>query len=150
MALLFQGTGYAISRRTDNFIQLRFEIDPTAALPVDLMWVSEGTFRRIQADSVREIGSDRTLAIPSALHLIAMKLHALKNPQRVQRGTDLPPIKYDESSNPNSNSKSERVRESAAFFDLPALQARGELERNGDERADRFQLVLHETPPDKP
>ncbi len=81
-----KGRGYAISRRTE-FIRLRFERDPAAALPLDLMLVSEHTFREISGDSERrEIGDDLTLAIPSALHLIGMKLHALRNPQRVERG----------------------------------------------------------------
>jgi hypothetical protein len=91
----FRERGYGISRRTDNFIRLRFEPDPTAALPVDLMLVSEETYRRIQADSLRrDIGNELALAIPSALHLIAMKLHALKNPQRVERGTDLQDVRH--------------------------------------------------------
>ncbi len=84
-----------LSRRTDNFIRLRFESDPTAALPVDLMLVSEETYERIQSASLRRaIGNELTLAIPSALHLIAMKLHALKNPQRVERGTDLQDVRH--------------------------------------------------------
>ncbi len=91
----FKERGYAISRRTANFIRLRFEADPAAALPLDLMLVNETTFRRIRAESERrEVGHARTLAIPSALHLIAMKLHALRNPQRVEKGIDLQDVRH--------------------------------------------------------
>lgn len=91
----FQAHGYAISRRTSNFIRLAFTADPGGALPVDLMLVNEDTYRKIHAESLRrEVGNDLTLAIPSALHLIAMKLHALRNAQRVERGTDLQDVRH--------------------------------------------------------
>ncbi len=91
----FKARGYAISRRTSNFIRLRFDADPTAALPLDLMLVNTETYRKIQSESLRrDIGNDLTLAIPTALHLIAMKLHALRNPQRVERGTDLQDVRH--------------------------------------------------------
>ena len=91
----FKGRDYAISRRTANFIRLHFEPEPSSALPVDLMLVNDETFRKIQAESLRrKVGVDLTLAIPSALHLIAMKLHALHNPQRVERGTDLQDVRH--------------------------------------------------------
>ncbi len=80
----------------------------------------------------------------------------------------MPPTKYDESSNPNS--ESDRVQEGAVLFDLPnfesrpatdglsnlqafqlslrhalallpALFARGEVGRDGEEEADRFTLI---------
>ncbi|MBA3964012.1 MAG: hypothetical protein H0X40_19230 [Chthoniobacterales bacterium] len=91
----FKGRGYAISRRTDNFIRLRFEANWAGALPVDLMLVNERTYRVIESESRRaEVGGDVTLAIPSPLHLIAMKLHALHNPQRVEKGIDLLNVKH--------------------------------------------------------
>lgn len=91
----FMARGYAISRRTSNFIRLRFEADPTAALPLDLMLVNTETYSKIQSKSLRrDIGNDLTLAIPTALHLIAMKLHALRNPQRVEGGTDLQDVRH--------------------------------------------------------
>ncbi len=91
----FQARGYAISRRTDNFIRLRFAADPAAALPLDLMLANEDTFRKIRAESQRcEIGQDIALAIPSPLHLVAMKLHALRNPLRVEKGIDLLDVRH--------------------------------------------------------
>ena len=41
-----------------------------------------------------DIGNGLTLAIPSPLHLIAMKLHALRNPQRFETGVDLQDVKH--------------------------------------------------------
>ncbi len=91
----FKARGYAISRRTANFIRLRFEADPAGALPLDLMLANEQTFHRIQAESQRcVIGHELALAIPSALHLIAMKLHALRNPHRVEKGVDLQDVRH--------------------------------------------------------
>jgi hypothetical protein len=53
------------------------------------------TFATIRRDSRRcDIGNGLTLAIPSALHLIAMKLHALRSPARVENGIDLQDVKY--------------------------------------------------------
>lgn len=61
----------------------------------DLMLANDETFRNIRSESrCRDVGNDRTLAIPSALHLIAMKLHALRNPRRVERGTDLQDVRH--------------------------------------------------------
>jgi hypothetical protein len=91
----FEKHGYAIFHRTANFIRLRFAPDPTAALPVDLMLANDQTYRKIRSESQRcAIGNDLTLAIPSPLHLIAMKLHALRNPHRAESGIDLQDVKH--------------------------------------------------------
>ncbi len=90
----FKARGYAISRSTANFIRMRFEADPAGALPLDLMLANEQTFHTIQAESRRcEIGHDLLLAIPSPLHLIAMKLPPLRNPHRVEEGIDLQDVR---------------------------------------------------------
>lgn len=53
------------------------------------------TFSRIQqASSPAEIGNRLTLRIPSALHLIAMKLHALRSPHRLAHGVDLQDVTH--------------------------------------------------------
>jgi hypothetical protein len=41
-----------------------------------------------------DIGNGLILAIPSPLHLIAMKLHALRSPARFENGVDLQDVKY--------------------------------------------------------
>ena len=91
----FQQHGYAPFHRTANFIRLRFVADPAEALPVDLMLADARTFATIQGDSRRcDIGNGLSLAIPSPLHLIAMKLHALRSPERFENGVDLQDVKY--------------------------------------------------------
>jgi hypothetical protein len=86
----FQRHGYEIFQQTSNFIRLHLVKDPAGALPADLMLADEETFRRILAESRRrEIARGIRLAIPSPLHLVAMKLHALKSPPRLEQGLDL-------------------------------------------------------------
>lgn len=91
----FLERGYEVFHRTPNFVRLRFSADPSGALPVDLMLSDEETFRKIQRESRRcQISQEISLAIPSVLHLIAMKLHALRSPQRVEHGIDLQDVTH--------------------------------------------------------
>jgi len=91
----FTRHGYAVFHRSANFIRLRFAADPAAALPVDLMLADSATFERIRAGSqLHDLGKNVKLAIPSPLHLIAMKLHALRNPARLESGIDLQDVKH--------------------------------------------------------
>ena len=91
----FRAHGYEVFHRTHNFIRVRLASDPAGALPVDLMLADAQTFARIrQASSSAQIGHGRTLRIPSALHLIAMKLHALRSPHRLAHGVDLQDVAH--------------------------------------------------------
>ena len=91
----FQRHGYEPIHRTANFVRLRFAAVPAEALPVDLMLADAQTFATIQGSSRRcDIGNGLSLAIPSPLHLIAMKLHALRSPARFENGVDLLDVKY--------------------------------------------------------
>jgi hypothetical protein len=91
----FARHGYAVFHRSTNFIRLRFNADPAAALPVDLMLADKETFEKILAASqLHDLGNNVKLAIPSPLHLIAMKLHALRNPARLESGIDLQDVKH--------------------------------------------------------
>ena len=59
------------------------------------MLADPSTFARIKGGSRRcDIGNGLSLAIPSPLHLIAMKLHALRSPARVENGIDLQDVKH--------------------------------------------------------
>lgn len=52
-------------------------------------------FSKIRGESRRcDIGKGLNLLIPSPLHLIAMKLHALRSPQRFETGIDLQDVKH--------------------------------------------------------
>ena len=62
---------------------------------MDLMLADAQTFSTIQRESRRcDIGNGLSLVIPSPLHLIAMKLHALRSPQRFESGVDLQDVKH--------------------------------------------------------
>jgi len=55
---------------------------------VDLMLVNDATFAKLIVGSLwREVGHRRVRVI-GALHLIALKLHALREPHRVEAGVD--------------------------------------------------------------
>lgn len=85
----FERWGYATFHATNNFIRMRFAADPAGALPVDLMLADADTFQKIRAGRrEREVGGGARLAIPDPLHLIAMKLHALRSAHRVEGGVD--------------------------------------------------------------
>ena len=74
---LFTSLGYQVVRDGDVFLQL----SPSDAnmWPVDLMLVNDSTFDKMQGQAV-EAGFHGTLGpIPSAEHLLALKVHALKN-----------------------------------------------------------------------
>jgi hypothetical protein len=91
----FNEHGYAIVHRTANFVRLHFAADPAGALPVDLMLADAHTFSAIQQNSRPcDIGNGLSLPIPNPLHLIAMKLHALRSPSRLERGIDLQDVKH--------------------------------------------------------
>ena len=91
----FEKRGYEIFHATDNFIRMRFAADATGALPVDLMLADAATFEKIREKSqARDVGHGVQIAIPHPLHLIAMKLHALRSAHRVERGTDLGDIRH--------------------------------------------------------
>ena len=91
----FEQRGFVIFHATANFIRMRFGLDPTGALPVDLMLADENTFEKIFAQSQqRDLGKGTRLAIPSPLHLIAMKLHALRSAHRVAHGVDLEDVRH--------------------------------------------------------
>jgi hypothetical protein len=85
--------GFAVFHATSNFIRMRFAADPAGALPIDLMLADEETFRKIhETRRPFEISKGVEVAIPDPLHLIAMKLHALRSPHRVECGVDLPDV----------------------------------------------------------
>ncbi len=76
---MFADLGYRIFSDGTNFVQLASDKD--AAWPVDLMFVQSATFKPMLDGSrvVEFYGS--ASRIPTLEHLIALKLHALKNTQ---------------------------------------------------------------------
>lgn len=86
---LLENEGYKTYREEENFIQL--ENKQIGLMDIDFMFVDTDTFNKI-AGSGREIKiADQGFIIPSLFHLIALKLHSIKNnPKR--EITDFPDI----------------------------------------------------------
>lgn len=145
----FQSHGYAPFHRTPNFVRLRFVNDPAEALPVDLMLADPQTFATIQRDSRRcDIGNGLSLAIPSPLHLIAMKLLSEKssgNPvENRVREDDAPLVLPQFDSLPATaglnNTEAFRLSIRHALALLPAILAKGTVAHRGADYPDRFAI----------
>ena len=74
---LFASLDYRIFSEAPNFVQLAS--DKAAAWPIDLMLVRPATFKPMFDDSRVVEFYGTSSRIPSLEHLIALKLHALKN-----------------------------------------------------------------------
>lgn len=86
---LLEKEGYKAWGKEENFIQL--ENKKSGLMDIDFMFVDEDTFNKIK-ESGREVEiAKQRFAIPSIYHLIALKLHSIKNnPKR--EITDFPDI----------------------------------------------------------
>ncbi len=89
---ILEKTGYRWAGETSTFAKLEPATDSDLLLPIDIMLVTRETLEKIQAQqTILAFGQSR-LPVPSPLHLIALKLHALKNPDRLRAGRDLTDI----------------------------------------------------------
>lgn len=90
--LVFEALGYRWRGQTEAFAKfLPPETEPPS-LPVDVMLVSSETFQKLREEHRElEFGPTR-LPVPQPLHLIALKLHAMRNDERRRQGKDLPDI----------------------------------------------------------
>jgi hypothetical protein len=72
-----QGSGYSVEREERNFVH--FSPDGVTAIwPVDLMLVNDQTFAKLQADAEPVNFAGVVVGTPSIAHLIALKLHVLR------------------------------------------------------------------------
>ena len=69
--------GYTPFHEKEGFVQLR--PPEIGQWPVDLMIVDEATFQALMGDARAVCFVDTSVPVPSVLHLIAMKLHALRS-----------------------------------------------------------------------
>jgi hypothetical protein len=77
---------YSIGQNTDTFA--RFRPDTVAAWPIDLMFVDEDTFKKMKAASkLVEFGAIQA-PVAGLTHLVALKLHALKEFQEHRDAKD--------------------------------------------------------------
>ena len=77
--------GYRTYFETEAFLQL---LAPENLPPVDLMIVDDRTFDRIEITSNEKVLDGELIRIPDALRLIALKLHATRDPNRRTSETD--------------------------------------------------------------
>jgi len=67
---------YSVNQNADTFA--RFRPDTIAAWPIDLMFVDEGTFEKMQsASKLADFGAVEA-PVAGLAHLLALKIHALK------------------------------------------------------------------------
>jgi hypothetical protein len=79
------GLGYRTYFETGAFLQLQA---PEDLPPLDLMIVDDRTFERVEATSKKKVLDGVQIQIPDALRLIALKLHASRDPNRRTSETD--------------------------------------------------------------
>ena len=73
---LLQSMGYRLTESNDRFLQ--FEPETSGRLPIDLMLANDPTFAGLWAAAGEVRYDDRLFRVVSIEHLIAMKLHVLK------------------------------------------------------------------------
>lgn len=73
---LVKSIGYRLSESNDRFLQ--FEPEAPGRLPIDVMLANEPTFAGLWAAATEVRYDDRLFHVVSIEHLIAMKLHVLK------------------------------------------------------------------------
>jgi hypothetical protein len=83
---LLEGLGMSVYRETPAFMQ--FNPPPGAPLPVDLMFVADEVFERMQAAAEQASVEDLSLGIVSLFHLIALKCHAIQHGKPLRRLKD--------------------------------------------------------------
>lgn len=88
-AYFAQHENYEMSFKTHSFARLESR---EKRIPLDLMLVDQQTFEKLSLDSIRIGMGDVEIPVPDAVHLIAMKLHALKNTNRSDRKHDFQDI----------------------------------------------------------
>lgn len=83
---LLRERAYVPIHRTKAFAQ--FEPEAGEGFRVDLMLVDEGTYAKLRQGSEILMYGRAKLRVAGVLHLIALKLHALRQPERAAEGKD--------------------------------------------------------------
>lgn len=87
---LLEGLDYRLFHETRAFVQ--FEPVGGTGFPVDLMLVDQTTYRKLEAASELLPYASRSVRVAGVLHLIALKLHALQQPTRMENTKDFQDI----------------------------------------------------------
>jgi len=88
----FESLGYRWVGQTNAFAKFIPEKDSSVLFPVDLMLVDRSTWELMASRGRRMTFGQVSLPVPDPLHLIALKLHAMRNAERRLSGKDLPDI----------------------------------------------------------
>ncbi|MCG3150522.1 MAG: hypothetical protein PCFJNLEI_04008 [Verrucomicrobiae bacterium] len=116
--------GYTALSRSDTVVCYRHP--SPILLDVDVVIVNPETFNKLQRDSRQWHAEQPVWRVPSLAHLIALKLHAIKNAP--ERGRDLPDIISLLRQNPNDLTRT-KVQELCQQFGPPDVFS--ELEKVG-------------------
>jgi hypothetical protein len=90
---LARSAGYELYQENPNFLQFNAAAEGT--FPLDLMFINDATFAKMQAAAVASPSGLEGLRVVSQMHLLALKCHAVKfgHPGRIVKdgsgGTDL-------------------------------------------------------------
>lgn len=77
---LFVEQGYKVFSETSTFVQ--YSSHDTDRPGVDIMFVEDATWEKLRNDAVTKAAGNTKLLVPSAKHLVALKLFAATNPKR--------------------------------------------------------------------
>ncbi len=88
----FESFGYCWVGQTNAFAKFLPERGSMAPFPVDLMLVDHSTWELMSSRKRTMPFGQVSLQVPDPLHLIALKLHAMRNAERRMSGKDLPDI----------------------------------------------------------
>ena len=79
--------GMTVKNAAANFVQ--FDLQAESGMDVDLMFVSEEVFSRLEQASVEAKVEGVRVRVVSLLHLIALKCHALQHSKSIRRLKDM-------------------------------------------------------------
>ncbi len=83
-------SGFRESVKTDVFVKQVFE--NAEGMPIDFLFVDPDTFESIWKDGTETVLSGKIFRMPSLFHLIALKLHAIKQGSKDRAWKDIPDI----------------------------------------------------------
>jgi predicted nucleotidyltransferase len=89
---VLESLGYTWKGQTENFARLDPPETTPPSFPIDVMFVSAETFGKLRTECIHLDFGGTSLPVPKPIHLIALKLHAMRNPERFKKGKDLPDI----------------------------------------------------------
>lgn len=72
--------GYRLSNRTESFDQ--FHHGAPGWPRVDIMYVNQSTWSNLSKEASGKTHGQATIKVPSARHMVALKLHAARSPSR--------------------------------------------------------------------